>query len=222
MNVIPQRWSWQATPPSLGWLGQCPPDLPVVWAAWLADGAAYPTDLASLLSADERARRERLKVPADRQRFLLGRGLLRLLAGAQLNLPPDRVELHEGPFGKPFIVPPPGEGALHFNISHSGQLVLLAFHRAREVGVDVEQVQPGHHWEDIAQRVFSPQEHQGLLALNPDERDGAFFQAWTRHEARLKTLGLGFTDARHAGPETQVTCCDLEMPEGYRGAVAFL
>lgn len=220
MKIIPQRWSWQTTRPSAGWLSQRPTDVPVIWLAWLTEAAADWAHLAGLLSADERVRRERFKAPGDQQRFLIGRGLLRLLAGAQLHLPPERVDLEYGPFGKPFIAPRPGQGTLHFNVSHSGNVVLLAFHLAQDVGVDVEQVRPDHNCEEIAQRIFSAQECDGLLALNADERPAAFFQAWTRHEARLKALGLGFNDARQAGPDARLADYDLEMPEGYRGAVA--
>jgi 4'-phosphopantetheinyl transferase len=222
MNLTPQPWIWPHTRLVEGWLNECPPDLPVVWQAALTDDAARLSDIASLLSADEHARLERLQLHADRQRFLIGRGLLRLFAGAQMGLPPERVEFQYGPFGKPSVIPRGGQLPFHFNVSHSGNLVLLAFHPAREVGVDVEEVREGRDWEAVAQRVFPAEEYRNWTLLKPNERTHGFFRAWTRHEAALKTLGLGFFDESGAEHEARLACFDLELPEGYQGAVGCL
>ena len=222
MKLTPRPWTWP--PPRLveGWLNECTPDLPVVWQALLTDDAAIASDLVSLLSAEERARLGRLQQQDDRQRFLIGRGLLRMLAAAQLGRTPERVEFQYGPFGKPFVIPRAGERPLHFNVSHSGKLVLLAFHPARDVGVDVEEMRGDLDCEAIARRVFRSEEHHGWTLLNPQRRLAAFFRAWTRHEAALKTLGLGFSDESNAADDARLKYFDLEMPEGYQGAVGCL
>ncbi|HEX4350451.1 MAG TPA: 4'-phosphopantetheinyl transferase superfamily protein [Verrucomicrobiae bacterium] len=222
MNITPRPWTWTHTRLAEGWLNQCLPDLPVVWQAGLTDDTAMLSDLVSLLSADEHARLGRLKQHDDRQRFLIGRGLLRLFVGAQLGLPPDGVKFQYGPFGKPSLILHDGTTPFHFNVSHSGNLVVLAFHPAREVGVDVEEMREGQDWEAVVQRVFPAEEYRNWTRLKPDERTSGFFRGWTRHEALLKTLGLGFFDESGAEHDARLSCFDLEMPESYQGAVGCL
>jgi 4'-phosphopantetheinyl transferase len=222
MNITPRPWIWPHPHLVEGWLNECPPDLPVVWQAELTDDATRLSDLDSLLSADEQARLERLQQPGDRQRFLIGRGLLRRFAGAQLGLPPERVQFQYGPHGKPSVIPRAGTTPFHFNVAHSGKLVLLAFHPAREVGVDVEEMRGGQDWEAVAQRVFPAAEYRNWTMLKQHERTHGFFRAWTRHEASQKTLGCGFFDESGAEQDARLSCFDLEMPEGYQGAVACL
>ncbi len=194
----------------------------MVWQARRTDAPAVLADLALLISTEEHARLERLRVREDQQRFLIGRGLLRLLAGAHLKISPKNVELSQGPHGKPCMVPRNGTPTLHFNVSHSGEWVLLAFSQTHEVGVDVEAVRPCHDWEAIAERVFSADAYRSLTQLNPEEREAAFFQAWARHEARLKTLGGGFGNENSDTPDTRLVCFDLVLPEGYQGAAGCL
>jgi 4'-phosphopantetheinyl transferase len=219
MNLTPRIWTWDGPRPRAGWLDECSPDVPVVWQAWLTDDPATRLHLLPLLSAEERARFERFKLPEDQQRFLAGRGLLRILVGAQMNRPDGRVKFSFGPSGKPQLAAEAGTPALHFNVSHSGKLVLLAFHPAHEVGVDVEAVRREPDWEPVARQIFSAEDHGDWARLKPGERAVAFFRAWTRHEAGLKAMGLGFAGENHAVLDSRVERFDLVLPEGYQGAV---
>lgn len=221
MKLKPRSWDWSSGPVA-SWLEECPGDAPLVWQAWLPDDPAVESRLLSLLSPAERVRRERLRLAADRRRFLTGRGLLRLFLGAGGNRPAPEVEFACGPAGKPFARPAGGRPAPFFNVSHSGQLVLLAFHPAREVGVDVEQICPDRDFENIARRIFPPDAYRQWARLNPDERPPGFFQAWTRHEARLKTLGRGIAGENQTVADARVACFDLVLPEGYAGACGLL
>src|SRR5438552_660293 len=58
------------------------------------------------------------------------------LLAQYLGCPPALIALQRGPHGKPQLVGEP----LHFNLSHSGALALLAIARDVAVGVDVERV----------------------------------------------------------------------------------
>lgn len=194
----------------------------MVWLAELRDDPAIQSRLAPLLSPEEHTRLERLRLREDQQRFLVGRGLLRLLAGAHLGLPPEYIKLNHGPFGKPFMVPCPGAPTLQFNVSHSGKLVLLAFHPVHEVGVDVEQVRQAPDWEAVARRTFPAGEYRAWTALPSEQRLTGFFQAWTRHEASMKTLGRGIAGENSAVPDARLALFDLVLPENYQGAAACL
>ncbi len=192
---------------------------------------AVRADLAASLAPVEKQRWEALRLPEDRERFLRGRGALRRLLGACRDETPEAVPIGVGPHGKPCCA-----GGPEFNLSHSGDLILLALHRERPVGVDVEQLRPGLAWRPIARRVLPPAEWQALEAQWPPldmgaaeadsaaaaeaERQGAeaFLAAWCRLEARLKAQGLGLAGLQQA--EAAVEVWEVAVPIGYRAALA--
>ena len=190
----------------------------VVWLVWLTGDPAILSFLGRLLTAEERMRQKQFGQCEDHQRFTIGRGLLRLLLGAHLRLAPVDIALNLGPRGKPCLGAGGQKTSLRFNLSHSGKVVLLAFHAVQEVGVDVEEVRRDLGFEALADQVFSPAEKRDWERLNLEARLQAFFQAWTRHEARLKACGLAIGGHGIAGEA--LTDFDLRLPAGYQGALA--
>ena len=187
---------------------------------------AASADLEALLNPEERTRRDRFRLAADRHRALLGRGVLRLALGSWLGGDPASLAFQLGPHGKPALARQ-GQAPLHFNLAHSGDLILLAFHATRPVGVDVEQHRPDLAWEPLARRVLSPAECRLLERLLPERRPEAFLAAWCRLEARLKARGEGLAGLERlqaealagqdpAGEQTW----EVALPPGYRAAVA--
>jgi 4'-phosphopantetheinyl transferase len=200
---------------------------------------AVSAELEALLSCQDRDHVNRLRRPDDRQRTLLGRGVLRLVLGAWLGLDPAALRFAAGAHGKPQLLhpgPSTPQGKLHqgklpqgklpqFNISHSGDLILLAFHAAAPVGVDVERQQPDLDWRPIARRCLAPAQVESLLALPPAEAASAFVECWCALEAGLKARGVGLSQASevHAlAIEPQLRRWRLDLPAGYSGAVALL
>ena len=172
--------------------------------------------LQALLGPPELERLARLRRADDRERFLLGRGVLRLTLGHWLGRDPAGLVFHHGAHGKPGL-----DGAPPFNLSHSGDLVLLAFHATREVGVDVERERPGLEWQAIARRTFAPERLARLEALPADQQERAFLAEWCRLEAELKARGTGLAglgDAASGPPGNDLW--DLSLPAGHQGAVA--
>ena len=96
--------------------------------------------------------------------------------------------IERNPHGKPFA---PGLPQLHFNASHAGAHILLAFARGQELGIDIEQRTRPVSVDDIAQRFFTPREAQALHSVAPAQKAVAFLRLWTHKEAVLKALGLG-------------------------------
>jgi 4'-phosphopantetheinyl transferase len=188
------------------------------------------SELEALLSGEERNRLARYRRPEDRQRSLLGRGVLRLVLGAWLGLDPASLRLATGPHGKPELVEPgppsPQFKTPQFNISHTGDLILLAFHATDPVGVDGErQRPPDWDWRPIARRCLDPSTVESLLALPPAEAARAFVEAWCDLEAGLKARGLGLAranDGRSRAMERRLRRWRLALPAGYAGAVALL
>jgi 4'-phosphopantetheinyl transferase len=196
---------------------------PAIWLAHRGDDSNTPRELPELLSTDERERFDRFRRPEDRERFVLGRGLLRLLAGSYLQIPPESVTFDCSVFGKPHLTSPlGGRPPLRFNISHSGDVVLLAFCIAREVGIDVEQLRPETEWRDIAPQIFTREQQVEWERLSPEARARSFFQAWTRREAALKATGVGLSGGFTTDASAGLQLFELELPSGYEGSVAVL
>ncbi|MFN3432071.1 MAG: 4'-phosphopantetheinyl transferase family protein, partial [Candidatus Sericytochromatia bacterium] len=94
--------------------------------------------------------------------------------------------------GKPRLVAPHAE-ALRFNVSHSGEVALIAVARSREVGVDLEAVRPMRDLAGLWRMVASPVEAIRLESVPESEHMGAFYRVWTRKEAWLKATGDGLS-----------------------------
>jgi 4'-phosphopantetheinyl transferase len=143
------------------------------------------------LSPAERERGARFHFEQDRKRFVGGREALRLILSRYLESPPADIEFGFRAHGKPYLEPEPGCRSLSFNLSHSGDFVLIAVANNREVGVDVEKIRPEIDLERIARRFFSPGEVESLTSLAEALRPTAFFRCWTRKEAYVKARGGG-------------------------------
>jgi 4'-phosphopantetheinyl transferase len=162
-----------------------------VWQAWLDAPEPHVRVLAHALSPDECVRAESYHFERDRRRFTVCRGLLRTILGRYLAQPADRLRFEYGTRGKPALARSEHDGALRFNVSHSGGCALFAVTRGREVGVDLEQVRPLAGPERIAERFFSVPERVALRELPAHGRLEAFFTCWTRKEAYVKGRGEG-------------------------------
>lgn len=162
--------------------------------------------LAGWLRDDERRRAGRFRLARDRRRYVVARGRLRQLLATRLGTHPRSVELSCGAHGKPCLAPGSAAVDLRFNVSHSGDFALFAFCRGREVGVDVEAVQPMQDADAIARQFFSRGELQAYRALAPHDRELGFFTCWTRKEATLKALGVGL----------QSPLSEFDVPPGLR------
>lgn len=188
---------------------------------WLIDRRALSPSareaLRPLLSQEEHQRLERFRRPDDGDRFLLGRGVLRVLLAQLLQLPPSAVRFEAGPHGKPALATP----TVQFNVAHSADLVLLGFHGWRPVGVDVERHREGLDWRAISRRCFEPSVCAALDHLEPAHQPVAFHQHWCRLEAVLKAHGTGLAGLQTPGSiEPGADLSDVRLPAGYSGAVA--
>lgn len=178
---LPHSWRPASIPPPLG------PEELHLWA--LETGLAWEPPRGHL-TEEEHRRADRFMRVHDRRRFRAGRGLLRTLLGAYLARAPASLMLGEGPHGKPCL---PDSPEMQFNLSHSGELVLLAFHRGSRVGVDVELVRESAGTARVARRYFTPEERRILEQVPGSEHSVTFFCIWTRKEAFLKARGEGIS-----------------------------
>jgi 4'-phosphopantetheinyl transferase len=150
--------------------------------AFATDGLAYYYDL---LSAEERARSERMAKEETRRSFIAARGMLRCLLGWYLHRAPDTIVIGYEEYGKPAV---PG---LHFNLSHCDATAVFAFSSECPIGVDVERVRSLPDRDRLAEHFFAAEELTVLESVPRERRDEAFFHCWTRKEAYIKAVGRG-------------------------------
>lgn len=141
--------------------------------------------LHSLLNPDEALRRDRYRLVIDQHRFVITRGILRVLVGHYANQRPSDVEFTIGLNKKPQLK---DHDNLHYNVSHSGDWALIGIAN-RVLGIDVEKVDPDFFFQDIVAHSFNPFEKRYLESNNNDPV--LFYQLWTRKEALVKATGKG-------------------------------
>ena len=192
-----------------------------LWRVLVPDADRVPRDWPGLLTAEEQARVASKRIPHDARRTLTSRACLRLLLGRYLDSSPASVVISATTAGKPQLVAPSTPATLEFNVSHSGDWVVLAFARGLPLGVDVE----CHRELEFSQLVnsfFSPHEREMWSALPAADHTRAFFSAWTRKESYLKALGLGlskpldsFSVAFGVEPASELVWCasDASAPQ---------
>jgi 4'-phosphopantetheinyl transferase len=208
-----------------------------VWRVDVRSAYTRRDVLWTFLASDERQKAADFLFEGDRKRFVVSRGVLRALTGRYLQRHPGSLEFGYNPYGKPFLA---GDFGICSSTSHSHGLVLLAFARGKEVGVDIQRVRVDLGLEGIAACCFSPREIAALHALPNDLREEAFFACWTRKEAFAKAKGRGLAqsfrqfdvtltpgepavllNAKGSSQEIERwTLCELAPGPGYAAALA--
>ncbi len=165
---------------------ELPPDVRL----WRVDLDAY-ADAVALdgLSADERARAARMTFGRDARRYLAARHALRRILADVVNRPAERLVIEPDDRGKPGL----RDGALQFNLSHSGPEALIGVSRDRAIGVDIEVVQEVAEAEALARAHFTDAERADWMTADASARHRTFLICWTRKEACVKALGVGLS-----------------------------
>lgn len=207
-------------------------EAPVLWSVDAERQGRVAARLAAeILDDTEKERAASFVRDIDRRCYTTAHVALRVMLGSFLGIEPGAVRLHRepclscgGPHGKPATT----DGPVHFSLSHSGSLALLAC-AAVPVGVDVEAVPALAVVREISGELH-PDETAELVAAPEAGRPAAFARTWARKEAYLKGLGTGLarspsldylgtarTAVRH--PAGWVIS-DVAAPHGYAAAVA--
>jgi 4'-phosphopantetheinyl transferase len=145
--------------------------------------------LRSLLSLDEQQRASTWIDTQNQDKFVIIRGMLRILLSNFLEHKPAEIIFSYNTWGKPILFHP---NAIHFNLSHSKEWVIYAFCKETPIGIDIEYQNPNIPIIKLARRYFSSCENAILNTLNTDKKIKGFYQAWVQKEAAIKALGLGF------------------------------
>lgn len=157
---------------------------------WFCDSDVAPATLdglALVLDPAELARASRYHFEADRRRSIVARASLRIHLSHYCGVDAASILIAAADGAKPEA---PATG-VHFNVSHAGDVVALAFSAACPVGIDVERVRPMRDAQGIARRYFSPDEQRALE--ESADVDDTFFRIWTAKEALVKGTGKGLS-----------------------------
>lgn len=144
------------------------------------------TSLYESLEPGEKSRANAFLRPIDRNRYIAAHGVLRIFGKHLLGA---EVQITVNEFGKPQFLNTP----IQFNLSHSGNIILLAFSLNSPVGVDVEQKRAMGDLDLIAANYFHQSEAQAINGLDEPLLSETFFSCWSKKEAVVKALGLGLS-----------------------------
>lgn len=159
---------------------------------WLLDLTQLTPEIiaknASHLSQEERERAEKFK--HRRNEYMATRTLVRLCLAQYLQVTANEIEFATEAQGKPYLLYPPVN--VFFNLSHSGNWVVLALTHQGPIGVDIETPRKRSYLQ-IAHRYFHQTEVLQLEATSDAEQKNLFLQFWTLKEAFFKALGGGIS-----------------------------
>ncbi len=141
-------------------------------------------DLLLLLPESLHERAKRYKRESDGIDFLVGRLLLKEALEAH-GVEEGIEDIQYNEKGKPFL------NKVFFNISHTEDMIVCAFSKEVEMGIDVEKrkLVDLENFKDF----FNETEWENIIA-DPDNKMQQFYWYWTRKESIIKAKGLDLSD----------------------------
>lgn len=106
---------------------------------------------------------------------------------------PTLIQISYGEKGKPRLKS--AENNLQFNLSHAGELALLAVSTEYPIGIDLEFLGMRKNLRRIARKMFDHKAFRQLESLDDEALKQAFFLHWTALEASAKAEGRGIFPA---------------------------
>lgn len=172
-----------------------------IWWSRVAVGSLTEpvrSELATHLDEDRTAKIARYRRAEDRDRSLAAHSLLRRVLSAVTGTPPQRMELgafcitcNEYGHGKPFLGAPGSDRPVEINLSHSGEIVIVALAAPGvQLGVDVEQGRTVD-WDALRSSIFADQEWAATERRADREHRRLF--TWARKESSVKASGHGLS-----------------------------
>ena len=176
---------------------------------------------AEILNRRELEQEARFYFAHDRQQYLVTRALTRCVLSRYSSRGPADWHFEVTQHGRPTIAnPEKDDQGLSFNISHSGNLVLVAVARDVCLGVDTESEARGEDMVAIGQSSFHAREIAELDTLPPNRRRQGYLACWTLKEAYVKAIGLGLSMALDSFSFAMKTGRRIEMHDAATGEAA--
>ncbi|NNC54532.1 MAG: hypothetical protein HKO07_02285, partial [Pseudomonadales bacterium] len=116
----------------------------------------------ALLTADEHSRAKKFRFNHDRRRWCVARAHLRRTLATALGLDAEELRFARHASGKPYL---PAARQCHFNLSHAGDVAVVAVSTVAAVGTDVEPVRDIADRDCVVKQFFSAHENQQFAQL---------------------------------------------------------
>lgn len=166
-----------------------------VWVAPLHALISQVDELRQCLSLDELERARRYRSVGHQNRFIISRGILRIILGRYINKPPEQLHFDYGCYGKPVLLQDSGPNDIQFNLSHSHDYAVYSIAPNARLGIDLEYIHPFSEIRQLANRFFDPEEKNAFFTLPLEQQTDAFFRYWTQTEAYIKAKGQSLSYA---------------------------
>lgn len=152
-----------------------------------ADGTDYQHHWETL-DTDERKRAAAINKEFLHRRYVTTQGLLRSILAKTVNQPPEQLVIRRMEHGKPYLADYP---ELAFNLSHTGDTMVLAIGENCRLGVDIETCRTRANFPALVEKCFAEIEAAWWRTLPETEKIREFYRFWTRKEALVKADGRG-------------------------------
>ncbi|MEN2284135.1 4'-phosphopantetheinyl transferase superfamily protein [Algoriphagus sp. SE2] len=169
-----------------------------IWRVYIPDFLNKIIEEDYLLDDFEKDKSNSFLKEEDRNRYVLGKIILKKLASKYLNIAPSDVKFKTLEFNKPVLA---SHSNLEFNISHSGSFIILGFAKKYSIGVDIEFMDSKVDLYNLIYNTMSSVEVSSILNSGTPREN--FYKLWTRKESLLKGIGIGLTDRLK-----DINCCD--------------
>ena len=160
-----------------------------IWSALYGDLDLHYKILSGITSREERHAASLFRNAADTRKYVLRQGVLRILLGNYTDQNPERVSFLTGKNGKPELDIRGRYDDVSFNLSHTGEMILIGITRNQQIGVDIVKIDPLYHYHDSAEYILTPAEKACMQRVEPAMRYQIFFRIWALKEAILKVTG---------------------------------
>lgn len=128
---------------------------------------------------------DRARNPEIAKKRLYTGAFLQYVLAKETGIFTERLQYEYNEWGKPALV----GSDIHFNLSHSGEYVVLAV-SDQPIGIDVEH--KTKNYESLAKRCFCPEEYADIVSVDTrEEQEKRFLEYWTMKEAYIKLRGEG-------------------------------
>lgn len=155
---------------------------------FVGDYSDFTQDDAIFLSEDEKTKSREFSSVSARNRYIAGKAFLRRALGFMINTGPFQGVVLKDECGKPYLVD--FDQKINFNVSHTGNVIVIAFSKSKPLGIDIELKNRSIH-QHLVGYIFTEEEAEEILSKADWPK--YFLRAWTRKEAVLKCIGCGFT-----------------------------
>lgn len=147
--------------------------------------------MAVFLGGDEIDRLSVIRHASVRRQFILAHGLLRLVLSRAAGVAPEDILIRSERNRRPRVLQPASMRTFGVSLSHTAGMVAVGYHNGKDIGVDIEEVDPEVENTRLPRSVLSPREYGRWKALPGPRRPAEFFRIWTVKEALLKAAGVG-------------------------------